>query len=73
MALSRGLIIKVGVTIFADMSYSLNSLKGSYIGDYIGEYYIGEIFRGILGVSTIAHMSFPSLPHLQALALELGP
>ena len=23
----------------ANMSYSLNSLKGGYIGDYIGDYY----------------------------------
>ena len=25
------------------MSYSLNSLEGGYIGDYIGDYYIGVI------------------------------
>ena len=25
------------------MSYSLNSLKGDYIGEYIGDYYIGVI------------------------------
>ena len=31
------------------MSYSLNSLKGGYIGDYIGYYYMG-LLRGILGV-----------------------
>ena len=26
----------------AHMSYSLNSKKGGYIGDYIGEYYKGH-------------------------------
>ena len=25
----------------ADMSYSLNSLKGGYIGDFLGDYYRG--------------------------------
>ena len=36
------------------MSYSLNSLRGGYVGEYIGDYY--SILRGILGVQTIAHM-----------------
>ena len=31
------------------MSYSLNSLKGDYIGGNIGDYYKG-LLRGILGV-----------------------
>ena len=31
------------------MSYSLNSLKGVNIWDYVGDYYRG-ILRGILGV-----------------------
>ena len=26
---------------FLHMSYNLNSLKGGYIGDYLGEYYRG--------------------------------
>ena len=29
------------VTPLTHMSYSLNSLKGCYIGDYIGNYYRG--------------------------------
>ena len=31
------------------MSYSLNSLKGGYTGDYIGDYYRG-LSQGIRGV-----------------------
>ena len=26
---------------YCNMSYSLNSLKGGYIGDYLGDYYRG--------------------------------
>ena len=37
------------------MSYSLNFLKGGYMGKYTGEYYSG-LFRGILGVQTIAQL-----------------
>ena len=32
------------------VSYSLNSLKGVNIGDYIGDYYRGYYLRGIPGV-----------------------
>ena len=38
------------------MSYSLNSLKGGYIGDYIG-FPLRALSKGILGVQTIAHMT----------------
>ena len=31
------------------MSHSLNSLKGAYMGDSMGDYYKG-LLRGILGV-----------------------
>ena len=36
------------------MSHSLNSLKGGYIGDYIGNYY--RAYEGELGVKTMAQM-----------------
>ena len=32
------------------MTYSLNSLKGGYRRDYIGDYSRGYVLRGILGV-----------------------
>ena len=35
--------------VFSEMSCSLNSFKGGYIGVYIGDYYKG-LLRGILGV-----------------------
>ena len=38
------------------MSYSPNSLKGGYIGDYIG-FPLQGLLKGILGVQTIAHMT----------------
>ena len=37
------------------MSYSLNSLKGDYVGCFIGDYYEGYE-GGILEVSAIAHV-----------------
>ena len=37
------------------MSYSLNSLKGGCIGDYIGDSYMG-LLGGIVEVYTIAHI-----------------
>ena len=33
------------------MSYSLNSLNGGYIGEYLG-----GLLKGILGIETMAHM-----------------
>ena len=37
------------------MSYSLNSLRGVRKGDFLGEYYGGDI----LGVLIMAHMVYP--------------
>ena len=37
------------------MSHSLNSLRGDYIGDCIGDYCRG-LLRGILGVQAVAQM-----------------
>ena len=48
------------------MSYSLNSLRGVYIRDYIGDYYRGVI-KGMLGVWTITHMTYLSLSRVQYL------
>ena len=40
---TRKLSSRVGATRVyrLDMSYGLNSLKGGYMGDYIGDYYRG--------------------------------
>ena len=40
------------------MSYSLNSLNGYSMGEYIGDHYYRGYSGGILGVQTIAHILY---------------
>ena len=42
------------------MSYSLNSFRGGYLGDDTGDYYRG--YRRILGVLSIAQMEATKCP-----------